>query len=287
MSLPISIVQDPYFEHHINLLDKQYKTLERVRLLEDALCQFEDEESFFKAGRDFRSRIINHVQDHPVYPQLQSLYTNLGFAKKGNPVRQTNIYRAELCGKRLISLDLRSANFQCFKKYVPELVDKCKTYHEFASEFSDIEYFLTSKKIRQTIFGNLNPKLQQKLMKEMTSQIMDAFSHGGAVAITSSSDEVVFDTPMDKQFYDEIAEIYSKNGKFDLNVTEFVIEEVPTTTSSIFVKRFPNGAFALKCCRADYVAEVLRHLYGEKVHPYDRMFYNDGRVCEYKDSLFE
>ena len=282
MSLPISIVQDPYFEHYIHFLDRQYNTLDKVKLLEDGLAQFKNEEEFMTAMRKVRESMISSISSRPGFNKMKS--TNLNRNEYKIPDRSA--YKIDMCHKRLISLDLVKANFFCFKRFAPDFVDNKNSYREFAEQFTDVEYFLNSKKIRQIVFGNLNPKTQQTLMKNTMYKIHAELNINtlGPLPISITSDELILDSSLSIDFYKKW--IDDHKNEYDLKVSEFYIEKVPTKISTMFYKNFSDGSFDLKCCRADYVVEVLRHKYGETCHPYDKIFYNDGRVCEYKDSLF-
>jgi hypothetical protein len=284
MSLPISIVESPYFEHHIHFLDRQYNTLEKVKLLEDALAQFDNEEAFMSEMRKVREGMISRIKSHPDYQKMSGTIAKKSIDPATKKIPDRSIYKIDMCNKRLISLDLVSANFYCFKAFAPSAVDNKDNYRDFASQFTDVEYFLNSKKIRQIVFGNLNPKIQQSLMKATMYQIYHELNVAGSSPTSITSDEIIFDTNLKTDYYRSYAD--SRKDKIDIKVSEFQIEKVPTKISSMFYKNFPDGSFDLKCCRADYVVEVLRHKYNEPCHPYDKIFYNDGRACEYKDSLF-
>ena len=45
-SFPISVVQDPYFDHQVDALDDQYHIFEKAMYLQDMLQKFSNEDEF-------------------------------------------------------------------------------------------------------------------------------------------------------------------------------------------------------------------------------------------------
>ena len=283
--IPVSVVDDPYFEHQIRFLDKQYKTFEKVKLLEDSLAKYGSEDEFFIAMKKTRETIIDHIKGHPDYENFGSFGSILVPDSKERKTMQKSIYKVDFCDRDMISIDLVKANFQSYVQFLPDAINNKGSYEEFVQDFTDDEYFIRSKKIRQVIFGNLNPKKQMNIAQHMMWAMKHKINIYSTDFFALSADELVF----------ELNDCYSFQGLVDyvdqipenVRIQQFQIEKVPVKTSNIFVKRFPDGTFKLKCCPGNYVIEVLRHIYGETVHPWDIVFYNDGRLCEYKDSLFD
>jgi hypothetical protein len=89
-----------------------------------------------------------------------------------------------------VSVDLRSANWVSLKKY-DQLNELGNSYQEFLLRFGLPEVFLHSKYLRQFIFGNVNPKKQQKvqrnIIQEVVRQFQDDFNVEGV-----KNDEVIF-----------------------------------------------------------------------------------------------
>jgi hypothetical protein len=283
-AIPVSVVDDPYFEHQMLFLDRQYNTLEKAKMLEKSLARYGGEDEFLKEMRRLRNEIIDHVKDHPDYETLGSRKIPIP-PSKDRKIAERSIYKEIFCGKDMVSLDLVKANFQSFQQYSTKIVNEKDTYEEFVGDFTDDKYFVGSKKIRQVIFGNLNPKRQMTITKHMMYALKHKLNFYSTDVLTLSADELVFEIP-DYTNLDGLEQYVDKLHE-KVRIQGFRIEKVPTKTSSIFVKKYPNGTFDLKCCPGNYTVEVLRHIYDEPVHPLDRVFYNDGRVCEYKDSLFE
>jgi hypothetical protein len=286
-SLPISVVQDPYFVHQVCALERQYKVSEKLESLNCMLSSVKDEESFHKYMRTTREKIIDEVKNKDEY---KDFIGDLDLPSLPNVNCNKKIYTQDNVGKALVSIDLVSANFQVFKILFPKLILNSETYGEFASNYTDFEYFKKSKKIRQIIFGNLNPKRQQTVIKHLIHSLLTEFQDlKDWNLVAKSSDEIIFE-PLSKNpnIMDKIMD-FGKGVKFlgkniDYKVQPFTLEKLPS--SSIYVKRYLDNSFDLKCCPANTTIEALRFLCNEPLQKYDRVFYQDGRVCEFKDNLF-
>lgn len=277
-SLPTSMPIDPYFTYQVNFLDRQYKTLDKALLLNNALNNFGNESNLSEEIKKFRLNMILYIQKHKDYEMFQ--YLTMSYPDE---FPEGTLYKDELCNKKLISIDLVSANFQSVKFAFPDIVNNSKNYYEFAKHFTDEEYFLNSKRLRQIIFGSLLPKKQQIIQRVIISNICNIFSSFPEIKpVSLSSDEIIFESTYDKDFFvKQLSE-----SQFELKIEEFTIERVPTKNADIFIKKFPDGKFSLKCCPSHYVLEVLKHLYNEPINPYDVTFMHEERICEYKDRLF-
>jgi hypothetical protein len=302
MSLPISVIQDPYWEHQIEYLDPYYNIKSKLEVLKRNLAEYKDEGSFLSKISGTREYIIDHIKGKEAYktfsnckmPNVKAIkrtqkhiYNPQNAVPEGVEVK--DVSTSEF---KMISIDLVKANFQSFKCFHPALVDHCDTYADFASQFKVDDYFLLSKQIRQIIFGNLNPKRQQAYQKVIMSNIADHIEQTFAPygqkleVLTTTSDEIVLSTDHSIQQVDRAL----AHLPYEIRTEEFVITRLPNAqskqASSVYVKTYPDGTFELKCCPGHYVMEVLRHLNGEEPNEMDRVFYQDGRLCSYKDPLF-
>jgi len=284
MDLPISVIKDPYFAEQFIFLNKQYKTFEKLSLLRQALKNFENETELVIFLKTIREEVIDHIANKEEFKEFE----NFNIPQTYVHLSAKSIYTKELCNKNLISVDLKKANFNILRTHNANLVDNCADYASFIRQFTDLNYVITSKKIRQIIFGNLNPKRQQALQLRYVGDLaLKLKCHFPQTQIiSSSSDEFICEGVSDK--YNEIKDFINNESDF-CRVDLFHLEHIKSKKYNIYKKVF-NGfdeIFELKCCPSPYVIEVLRHIYNEPLGSYDRYFYNDGRLCEYRDSLFD
>jgi ribosomal protein S17E len=70
----------------------------------------------------------------------------------------------------------------------------CETYKDLVSKFTDVVPFIESKKIRQVIFGYLNPKRQQTIQKFMMNELFETLEKSGFEKkrfLAACSDEII------------------------------------------------------------------------------------------------
>ena len=277
--IPITIFDEPYFSYYFHFFDRQYDCVKKAEVLSKELNGYVDENEYFHHTKELSDRIIHHIRTQPT---VTTTILNTSINKYTGASK--NIYQPRFCNKNLMSIDLACANFQSIKLDDPYRLDNCDNWLEFVSQFTDDEYFKSSKQSRQYIFGNLDPRRQQRLQKAIMQEVADLLSDDAEVLVYSS-DELVIETSLkEKEINEKIDSGHSQ--KLDYRIENFNLEEIKTKAKSIYKRNLDDGTFQLKCCQPNYVAEVLRHIYKEPLHEYDRLFINENRLCEYKDGLF-
>jgi hypothetical protein len=292
-SIPISVVEDPYFGHQMELLDKQYKTSHKASMLNDALLVFPNIEDLHKHIRETRERIVDDIKNSKGYKEFNSQIMGFRLDTPHIPADiRKNVYKPDNTGIELVSLDQIEANFNILRRY--DVLNQ-KTYRELASKYTNLEYFIQSKKIRQVIFGNLNPKRQMAcinfLMKNTTEAICK--EKPSLVIASLSHDEVVFKMPEGRDTSDSIMNFLDavqfhdarETNPLHIRIEKFKLERLDIPKSP-YVKRFPDGSYDLKCCPGNYTLEVIRYLNDEAPNFNDRVFNLDGRLATYADPLF-
>jgi len=292
-SIPITVVQDPYFGHQMELLDKQYKTAHKASLLNDALLVFPNIEDLHKHIRETRERIVDDIKNSDPYKEFQNRV--MGFSQDTPNIPKDikkNIYKPDCIGIDLVSLDLTEANFNILRMYK---VLSEKTYRELVIKYTDLEYFIQSKKIRQVIFGNLNPKRQMACIRFLTKSMAESLSKKfpNFEIASLSHDEVIFKMPDGEDLPDDEMDLLEEYVWFassfpnplHIRIEKFKLERLDIPKSP-YVKRFSNGSYDLKCCPGNYTLEVIRYLNDEAPNFNDRVFNLDGRLATYAASLF-
>lgn len=93
-------------------------------------------------------------------------------------------------GVKYLSIDLKKANWQSIKKYDPDFLNELgDTYYDFLSKFDVPEVFKHSKQFRQFIFGNINPKKQIKVQRNIIQGVIDSI---GIEPVCVKHDEVIY-----------------------------------------------------------------------------------------------
>lgn len=270
-NLPI-VVYD-YFDYFMALYDNIFKTFEKYSML-FAVLRDHPGEDFFKLFNTLKDDIIKHVSSKESYKELQA--ANLGHSKV---LPKGNIFNEYNDGKTFVSLDLKKANFQALKYFNPELVDNCVDYETFIRQFTNYDYFIQSKKLRQIIFGNLNPKRQQAIQRKIMAEFIDEWLYDNKNIISASSDEIII--AIEDEKYADVMK--SDVIGIELHTTFFKLKHLKP--HSFFVREFPDGTFDFKCVPAHFFAQVYKYYTKQGIEERDLTFYFEGKKARFIEPL--
>lgn len=156
-----------HFDYYINQLSKteKFKDIKNLLLLfEEADKNIED---FYEFKMSKSYEIIEFLKKTNTYNEL--CYDNNLIDL---PTNKSFQYQEDI---NYLSVDLRSANWISLKKY-DQLNELGLTYNEFLSRFGLPSVFVYSKYLRQFIFGNINPKKQQKVQRNIIQELVRDFN---------------------------------------------------------------------------------------------------------------
>jgi hypothetical protein len=294
--LPIQLVQSPYFEYFIYLYDlilpSRGDVINRFVDFIESVDKCGGEEAFFKYDSDLKSRIISHVLAKPEYVAFsQDKITSSDFSKFPGFVKSKNLYCPDNDGGHFLSLDLVSGNFRALLSANPEIVDGKHNYVQFMEQFTDQSHFIHSKQIRQYIFGNLSPKRQtlveKEIMLELYMALMNVFDE--SLISCSSHDELVLsvsDSDLSKvdKAISSVEERYSYPEFPLVHRERFELHKIPGT--KFYVKKLFGGGFEFKCIPSYLFAQVAKRYLGQKINDFDMSFSHEGRVARFLEPYF-
>lgn len=301
-NIPIDIYEEPYCSYLVSLYDEYYGLSDKFKMLDKEIAKFKNENDFLEYQYQIRNEIIEKTKEQPIYYN-DYLETNMDMFKVANNYSEKDIYKETNVGKTFLSIDLKKANFQALKFFNRELVFGADTYEEYISKFTDSEYFKSSKKLRQIIFGNMNPKRQVKIEKYIMNKILILLTtnilHEESI-VSFSNDEIVFDynTSFDKTWNDDcinawhvshanlIKNICKSFLGIDVRVEIFKLEQIEN--KPYYVKEFIVGdkKYELKCVPKIYFPQVFKKYNGLEVNEKDLMFWFEGQLCTFMKPLF-
>lgn len=219
--LPIPVNNEELFWYHINMLDREFGTINKWNsLIEDIGTYFNGNPQAFTEGfLEVREKVINSVKENPAYVKFNNMDMNK-YAVDKNKYKQRarNIYNEGNIGTRLISIDLRKANFQAMNYVDKEIMFNSDSYDVFIRKFTDIPLIVDSKYFRQVFFGQLNPSRVFTVETYMVYQILDLITEILPFKFEINSinaDEIVISYDMEE---------YAKNA-FANNV---VVSKIPS-----------------------------------------------------------
>ena len=289
--IPISLVQDPYFDYYLETYESFYKSKTQYAVFCDLVERLGGEESFFKESKRITDSVIEAISSTEAYAYFSNMSLQ-EYSSNKSDIKQQNIYNQQNVGQAFASFDLSKANYNALKFINPEIVLNTNSYEDLMKLYTQEEYFINSKHIRQVIFGHLNPTRQLRIQsyiiqKRVIPEILK-FMPDTERIISASEDEVVIKMLP----FESITENYInglKNFKSGVPVkyTAFVLRQLGN--KPYFFKEFGykcKPPVEFKAVPQNYFAECFKYYLKEEPSDFDMCAYHEGRVVKYLDPLF-
>lgn len=294
-SLPIKIFTEPTFSYLIELYDDLYGTKEKLQLLEETVSKFENEMEFLEEYSKIKDNIIESLKSNDKYKEF-----NTGDLSKFNVSSnfpKTDIFKNNNSGKYFLSIDLAKANYQALKYISPEIVLNTKTYSEFISLFTDLEYMSKSKYLRQVIFGNLNPKRQSKIERYLIEQILQFVLGSDKFVVKHlkeqnirmvSTDEIIFELSKEEaeilsSLTYELIFLIKDELDIDVDVEVFQLKDI---LCKCFAKEFKHKeGYEFKAVPQLFYPQIYKVYNGLEIVDKDLMFYHEHRLAKFLEPI--
>lgn len=276
--LPIQLVQNPYFKYFIELYDPVYNSISKCDLLLSTINSLGGEKEFFETSDRIKNLIITKIKNLPEYEKLNS--GDLEEFQVGGLIKKDDIFNQTNIDKTFISFDMKQANFQAMKFFDPNLVLGAKTYEDFMLLHTDLDYFIQSKYLRQVIFGNLNPKRQQKIQKYMIRKFIDDILINLELDVScvksQSSDELIIEAPGREE---DILKLITPDW---IRVDIFKLRSLG---DKYYVKEFTDGKIEFKTIPGYLFAQLFKKWFNLPINQNDLSFFFEGQVAIFKDPI--
>lgn len=292
-SLPIQVVQQPYFDYYLNLYNNDYNTKEKFNLLKDAISKYNSEEEFLNQYYIIRDNIINSTKTTKSFQEFNTMNLDkFNVPNKNYP--KHDIFNLGNVDKYFMSIDLTKANFQALKYFNKEIVLNCDTYNDLISMYTDLNYMKESKYLRQVIFGNMNPKRQVKIERYIIEKVLNYILEKNFFKEDSirmvSNDEIIFELEFSEAYdvwkddFIKLKELIAKNINADVDIEVFKLTNIGDT--KYFVKHFINkDGFELMCIPIVYHAQVYKKFKNLQIEDYDLLFFYENQVCNFLNPI--
>lgn len=264
----LNIPHFDHFDYYIHQLSKtdRFKDIKYyLELFEEADSSIDD---FYAYKMSKSSDIIEFIKSTNTYTEM-TLDKNL----TSFPTNKSLQYEED---RIYLSVDLRSANWYSLKIYDQqnELGD---SYEEFLKKFDLPKVFTHSKYLRQYIFGNVNPKKQQIIQRNiMQKDVIRKFDSEFEIEGVKN-DEVVFILNDFKDSEKIINNI--DHERFKIRI--FKIERVEDFR--IFNYYDSEGNFIRKemigCSGNQFYMKLKEYITGEKINIKDLYFKSEGKLA--------
>lgn len=263
----------PHLDHFDYYLDQLSKTdkFKDIKLFLDLFLEAEGslgDVSFYDYKMKKANEIINFIKNSNTYTEL-TLDKNLSDL----PINKSIHYEED---KIYLSVDLRSANWLSLKVF-DQQNELGETYSEFLSKFEVPKVFVYSKYLRQFIFGNVNPRRQQKvqrniIQREIIRQFDSEFQIEGV-----KNDEVIF----------SLSKFEDANGiinRIDLNRYSFKIFTCERVEDFRIDTHYNSSGDVLRkelvgCSGHQFYLKFKEYITGEKLDIRDFYFKNEGKLA--------
>lgn len=281
--LPITIYKSPYFEYYLELYEDLYQSKTLYQLFEREVLDVGGIEPYLAEYTKLKNRIIEHVKDKESFQRFNGSVLSEFDVKMELP--KTKLYHPENHGNRFVSIDLEKANFHSLRYYDTDILDGAKTYNQWLKQFTQSAHIARSKNLRQVIFGNLNPKKQQKLQKHITHsflQVVEQFVPNSDI-MSASHDEIIIriDQELDKvKLQEELEKVHNK--AFPLHVEEFVLKVQNPHLQYGYVKEYVDEEkVEFKGVPACFMAQAYKKHFQLPLEQNDLLFFYEGRVAAF------
>lgn len=283
-SLPISVVQDPYFDYLLELYDPVFDSKRSYDVFMKEVEKLGGEELFLKSYYDIRDAIISDIKKNEAF----ILFNNDKLSKFDVEVNITkdDVYQPIYNGKTFFSIDLKKANFHSMKYYNSEIFGGATSYEEWISRYTDSQYMKESKYLRQVIFGNLNPKKQVKIEKYIISKYLEAVLKVIPLEYVrnASHDELVVLSPenFDHTLLEkEVEKMGNELGVF-ARVEMFKLIKQGESNELGYVKESLTGDKPIfKGVPGIFMPQAFKHYFGLPVEEKDLVFYHEGHLVSF------
>jgi hypothetical protein len=293
MGLPVSVFIDPkVFLFQLNRTNFLYNGIEKLNLLKKEYENLGSYEAVINQFDSALKRIVNDISSNLEYQQ----FCIENFEHLSRVENKAKIYHPDNDQSNFISIDLKQANFQALRWVDPSLVNNHSSYKELLSEYTNSEYVASSKKMRQIIFGNLNPQRQQRIQQHIMSELLNAIAEEGMPlhdAMLASADELIvkYTPEIELQVNAAISKLKKQNDKninLQFHVVPFKLHCLPGVGHEAYyckTKIDGKNLLSLHCVPSQLVCETLCYLKGESPMPGDMAFEVDGRIASYLNPL--
>ena len=269
----INTYDDNYFFDKLSQIDG---AIEKYDNFEEMIMKYKSPEVFLDEYDKICNKIISHIQSKPEFQTFNTMDMKEYIVQNQFPSK--TIFVGNNIGKTLLSIDMQKANFSSLKYYSPNIFDNKNTWQDFVKQFTNNEYIISSKNIRQVIMGNCNPKRQGNYEKFLMNKLLDELSTVLDVKdiVFFSNDEIVFDIKNLENFTSKEEEIKNaiNNTNLPFDVEVFKLCGVIDKSNAIqgYYKKHYNKEIEFKAIDPIILPIAQKTLTGQSLTEEDLVF---------------
>lgn len=281
-NLPITVYDNPYFMERLLTLDPMFETVEKFTSLCCCLSGFKSEQDYFDYYNKLKDAVITHIKSNPSYTQFcdNNIDKKFDFPKK-------NLYSPLNDGCTFISIDMKKANFSALNHFDSAIFSNRKTWEDFLRIFTDYEYIVNSKYIRQVILGACNPGKQiayeHYLMGCLLTHIKEEIPNVNIYSL--GEDEILIQVDgncgYSKKRLQEVINSYPGKVGDLVKVNIFDLHIIKNTSG--YIKSYYYGGeenVEFKCLDAEIYHQIVKHFYDIPITENDLVIYHNGHLAK-------
>lgn len=273
----MTVMFGKYFTDELVLKNKFFPIMSEYDKFIAGISKYGSIDNYNEHCNKVENKILDTIRESSQY---QEFITDDDFHKhiidtlSNNRFYMCKIYSEQYVGKKLLSIDMKSANYAVLKK----LGVFTDSYIDMMHQFTDDEFLAGSKKFRQSMLGKLNGKLISKyehhLMVKLANQVFDTL---GITPISVLEDEVVY---IDDSRIIDVVNDFMNSNNIDLRINEFVLRQLKPIAGYVLET---DNKYKLKCINNNYSKLIYRFLAGEEYIENDAVFMQDNMLVKIID----
>lgn len=277
--IPIFIYKEPYFTYFLDLYNKDYGIDEKIKWLEEVLA--DETKDLFESSKEVIDKTKEIIKNSESYKK----FTEYNIKNETNlQINKKSIYIDENIGKKLISIDLVKANYSVFKMFGLEKELGISSYEDLISKTNDKRYYKNSKKIRQVIFGELNPKKQQNIQKEIIKNISLKLISEGYELYSVGSDEIILQSKNVENENEKLETMLKDFSPISLSINSFMIEKINSQYNA-YVKIINDSKIEYKNIPSHLFAQIYKQYNKIPIVENDLLFMYEDELAMFKKSI--
>jgi hypothetical protein len=298
--IPIPINLPEHINYYISLLFPYYN----INSYNDFISDI-NKLGFHKIKVDIlfvKNKVINKLKSNDEYQNFISSKTIISKYPKDFITQSKSIYNSTNVGKNLISIDIKSANWTCYKKITQ--MDMNIQWYDMINKFTPSKFICKSKYLREVIFGEINSK---KLIKFTGDFLFDldqviSLQYPNIKKITCLTDEIIYEIMYIDGFnFDEFIskiKVVDENFNSIYRVEQFKLKQFlpydyyvkEITQSSDFVD-CTNKSFLVpvqvqfKQIPKHYICQAIKYYQDKQPEQLDMKFMFENIPCSFDTKL--
>lgn len=298
--LPIPFYNTKFIEYH----------LEQLELFYDA---FKKWELFLENRKNITKEINNIIENVKKHIEKDIEKVNDYKCKKIEKIKN-NIYTINNADKSFLSIDIKSANYTVLKG----LCDNYDDWKTFISKFTDNQFLIQSKFLRELIFGKCNfTKKATNIQENILDEIEKMIDYEYLELVYKCGDEIIYEIKEPIRIYYDLTKLQNKliDYKFhnvsnifrlsiftlyNFDTMKYYAKEISYNSDWYSLKddtyeyleyyndenNLSKSKVEFKCVPKKFIIQVIKKYLNISIDDYDLYFMDENILAKYQYTIF-